>query len=231
MKTEMSQRSASLIAGYGLLAMTIFALFALGFVFQKVIVPEDASATVKNLVANGFLFRVGISSFLIVVICDIVVAWALYVFLEPANQGISLLTAWFRLVYAVIFAAALINYVGIVQYLGDAGHLEAIGSTEMNSHVMEFINAFENGWSVGYIFFGLHLSFLGYLTFRSGFVPRFLGVLLILAGVSYLIDYFGKVMVPAYGLNLAMFTGWFELLFMFWLLFRGGKVRETTAQV
>ena len=230
MKPDLSQRSVSLIAGYGLLVMTIFALVALGFIFQKTIVLEDAAATVKNIIANGFLFRVGICSFLIVIICDILVAWALYVFLNPANQALSLLVAWFRVVYAVIFAVALVNYVDVVQYLGDGGGVRAMVPTKVGARVMQSLNAFENGWSIGYIFFGLHLSLLGYLTFRSGFVPKFLGVLLILAGVSYLIDYFGKVVVPAYGLNLAMFTGWGELIFMFWLLFKGGKVGETKAK-
>jgi hypothetical protein len=229
MTTNISQRIASLTAGIGLLVMTILALFALVAIFQKILVPEDGAATVQNIVANIFLFRVGICSFLIVIICDIIVAWALYVFFAPVHQGLSLLTAWFRLVYAVIFAAALVNYVDIVQYLGSTGHLGAMDSAGVNMSVMRSINAFENGWSIGYVFFGLHLSFLGYLAYRSDYVPKILGILLVAAGVSYLIDYFGKIMVSGYTLNIAAFTGWGELIFMIWLLFKGGKSREAEA--
>ncbi|MDD5065783.1 MAG: DUF4386 domain-containing protein, partial [bacterium] len=108
--TDISQRKAALIAGLGLLIMTIAAIFADFNVFQKLIIPADANATINNIKANETLFRIGIGSFLIVIICDIIVAWALYIFLRPINKGLSMLTAWFRLVYAVIFSVALVNY-------------------------------------------------------------------------------------------------------------------------
>ena len=95
--------------------------------------------------------------------------------------------------------------------------------TQLHAQVMLSINAFRDGWAIGFVFFGLHIAILGYLAFKSGYIPRFLGVLLILAGLSYLIDYFGKFLFPAYDLNIATIVGWGELIFMFWLLLKGGK--------
>ena len=220
---DISVDTSAIVAGYGLLIMTIFYISSDFFIFQSIIVPGDATRTANNIIAKGMLFRIGICSFLIVIVCDVVVAWALYVFLKPVTRSLSLLAAWFRLVYSTIFAIALINYFNILQLLSGSDYLTAFEPTHLHAQVMLSINAFSDGWAIGFVFFGLHLTLLGYLVFRSGYIPRIFGILLILAGFSYLIDYFGKFLFPDYDLNIATFTGWGELLFMFWLLFKGGK--------
>jgi hypothetical protein len=89
-----SLRKAALVAGLGLLAMTVFAVFAIYFVFQKLILPGDASETVNNILANELRFRIGITCLLIVAVLDVVVAWALYVLFESASKNLSFLAAW-----------------------------------------------------------------------------------------------------------------------------------------
>ena len=154
----------------------------------------------------------------------------LYVLLKPVNNSLSLLTGWFRLVYSTIFAMALVNYFSIFQFLSGSDYLSAFESAQLHAQVMLAISAFHDGWAIGFVFFGLHLMLLGYLAFKSDYIPRFLGVLLLLAGLSYLIDYFGKFLSPTYNLNIAIFLGWGELLFMFWLLFKGRKLPEITVK-
>lgn len=95
---DIPQRTAAIVAGTGLLIMFFAAIFANFFVIESLIVPGDAERTANNIIANESLFRFGIVSFLIVLICDVLVAWALYVFLNPVNKSLSLLAAWFRLV-------------------------------------------------------------------------------------------------------------------------------------
>ena len=102
-----SLRKAAIVTGLGLLIMTIFTLFADLFVRQRLVVPGDAATTVNNIMADESLFRIGICSFIIVIILDVLVAWALYVLLKPVNKSLSLLMAWFRLVYATIFGISL----------------------------------------------------------------------------------------------------------------------------
>jgi hypothetical protein len=227
---DISLRKAAIVAGLGLLIMTIFAVFADFFVFSNLIVPGDAATTANNIMANEGLFRIGICSFIIVIICDVVVAWALYVLLKPVHKSLSLLTAWFRLVYATIFGIALASYFSVLLLLSGADYLTVFETGQLHAQVMLFLNAFSYGWDIGYVFFGLHLLFLGYLVFKSVhilfksvYIPRILGVLLIVAGLGYLIDSFGKFLLPNYDVNIAMFTFIGEPLLMVWLLWRGAK--------
>jgi hypothetical protein len=146
--TDISLRKAAIAAGYGLLIMTIFAVFADFFIFRNLIVPGNAT-TVNNILADETLFRTGICSFLIVIMCDVVVAWALYVFLKPVNKSLSLLAAWFRLVYATIFGIALVNYLSIFPLLPGADYLTAFQPTQLHAQVMLSLNAFSDGWAIG----------------------------------------------------------------------------------
>ena len=113
---DITLSKAAKVAGFGLLIMTVFAIYANFFVLESLIVPGDAAETTTNIMANELLFRMGICSLIIVIILDVVVAWALYVFLKPINKSLSLLAAWFRLVYAAIFGIALANLFGVLFY-------------------------------------------------------------------------------------------------------------------
>ena len=129
---DISLRKAALVAGWGLLIMTIFAVFAIYFVFQNLIVPGEATTTANNIMASEMLFRIGICSILIVLICDVVVAWALYVLLKQVSKSLSLLTAWLRLVYAAMLGIALLNLVIILILLSGANYL-AVFETDHRS--------------------------------------------------------------------------------------------------
>ncbi|NAY91340.1 DUF4386 family protein [Muricauda sp. JGD-17] len=220
---QLSLRQAGLTAGWGLLLMTFFALYAFYYVFENLIVPEDVNTTVENIMGNEQQFRIGICSYLVVIILDILVAWALYVFLKPVNSNISLLTAWFRLIYSGIYAVALANYFKVLEFLNSTELLSESGRNGLNAEIMLSLNAFNDTWAIGFAFFGLHLFLLGYLAFKADYVPKIWGVLLLIAGLSYLIDYFFRFLFPEVNLPLSTYLGWGEPVFMFWLLFKGGK--------
>jgi hypothetical protein len=225
--TDISLRQAAIVAGIGLLLMAILAPFAEFFVRQGLIVPGDAATTAKSIMADELLFRIAICVYLIVAILDVVVAWALYVFLKPVNKSLSLLAAWFRVVYAGILAIVLVNFVIALQLLSGADYLSAFEIDQVHAQAMLFLNAFSDGWNIGLAIFGLHLLILGYLVFKlSGYMPKILGVLLIIASLGYLVDSFGKLLLPNYDANIAMFTFVGEVLLIFWLLFKGAKIPE-----
>ncbi len=224
--TEISISQAAIAAGLGLLIMTVFAIFAFNFVFSPVIVAGDLAATVQNIKDHELLFRVGICSLLIVIICDVVVAWGLFVFLKPVNKSLSLLMAWFRLVYSTIFAIALIGYFGALRFVNSAEFSNAFEQEQLSAQVLMSINVFNDGWAIGFIFFGLHIALIGFLILKSDYIPKVLGIILILVGIAYLADYFSKFLFPAYELNAATYLGWGELLLMFWLLIKGYKINE-----
>jgi len=222
---DISLSKSAIIAGIGLLIMTILA-FGSFPILQNLIVPGDATATANNIMTNELLFRIAVCGFLIVIILDVVVAWALYVLLKPVNKSLALLAAWFRLVYAAIFAAALNNLFSILDLVNSSDYLKVFETGQLHAQVLIFLNAFNYGWDIGLAIFGLHLFVLGYLVFKSGYIPKVLGVLLVIASFGYLIDSFGKFILPSYNLTIVMFTFIGELLFMLWLLFKGAKISE-----
>jgi hypothetical protein len=223
---DISLRQAAIVAGVGLLIMAILAPFAEFFVRLSLIVPGDAAATAKNIMADESLFRIAICVYLIVAILDVVVAWALYVFLKPVNKSLSLLAAWFRVVYAAILAMVLLNLVTALHLLSGADYLSVFETDQLHAQAMLFLNAFDYGWSIGLAIFGLHLLVLGYVVFRSGYVPKLLGILLMIAGLGYLIDSFGKLLSTNYNANIAMFTFIGEVLLIFWLFIKGARIPD-----
>ncbi len=223
---DTSTRKAALVAGLGLLVMMIPGMFANLFVLERFIVPGDAATTANNIMANESLFRIGICGLVVVLVLDVLVAWALYVFLKPVHKSLSLLAAWFRLLYVATLGIALANLFGVLGLLSGADSLTGFGTDQLHAQVMSFANAFGYGENIAYVFFSLHLLILGYLVFKSGYsgyIPKILGVLLIIAGFGYLIDNFGRLLVPTYDATIAYFTFIGEPLFMLWLLWKGAK--------
>jgi hypothetical protein len=223
---DTSPRKAALVAGLGLLLMMIPAVFANFFVIESLIVPGDAATTANNVMANESLFRIGICGLIVVLVLDVLVAWGLYVFLKRVNKSLSLLTAWFRLLYVAMLGASLAGLLGVLGLLGGADYLTAFETDQLQAQVMLFVNVFHYGESIAYVFFGLHLLILGYLVFKSGFsgyIPKILGVLLAIAGLGYLIDNYGNLLIPTYDATISLFTFIGELLFMLWLLWKGIK--------
>jgi len=225
------QRKAALVAGTGLLLMTILAVSAVYFIFEKLVVSGDAGATVNNILAGEMQFRIGIVCLYMVAVLDVVVAWSLYVFLKPANKNLALLAAWFRVVYASILTVSLFGYTNILRLLGGAPYVNGIDTSKLHADVMLSLAGFDDGWAIGLVFFGIHLVILGFLVFKSGYVPKVLGVLLVIAGAAYAADSFGRFLFPNYAVELATFLGWGELLFMLWLLYIGLKAPNTFLNV
>ena len=215
--TETSPLIYARVAGFAYLFVFIFGFLANAFG----IVPGDAAKTANNIMASETLFRMGIASWLIVLVADAVVAWALYVLLVPVHRSLSLLAAWFRLVFVAIFAINLLGLFIAMQLVGGADVAQA----------MQFLNIYDYGVNIAFVFFGIHISILGYLVFKSEYLPRILGVLLMVASVGYLIDSFASIISSSYASNDVAF--WLivaapavisELSITLWLLIKGVNV-------
>lgn len=222
-----SLRTAALIAGIGLLIMVVAAPFAELFVFPKLVVSGNAAETAQNIIANKTLFTSAIFAYLITFICDLIVAWALYVLLKPVNEELSLLTAWFRWVYTVIALDALLNLVTVLRILNTSDSLTGSQPDQFSAQVMLSIQAFRSHWYFGLIFFGMHLGLLGYLAIRSKYIPSILGMLLIIAGSGYLLTNLKPFLFPTINLDFAEYTFYGELIFMLWLLIKGPRIQES----
>jgi hypothetical protein len=234
--TEASPLFYARVAGFGLLLMAILAMFSNFSVLEGLIVPDDGAATANNIIANEMLFRSGFISFVIVVILDVLVAWALYVLLKPVNKNLAMLAAWFRLVYTAIFGVALSNLLNVLPLLSGANYFTVFTADllKLYAQVMLLVDAFKNGWLIGLVFFGVHLLVVGYLIIKSGgYIPRIIGIFLILASAGYVIDSLAHFLLSNYAdyktifqLIVAVPGVIGELSLAFWLLIKGVKVQQ-----
>jgi hypothetical protein len=222
---DVSPGNAAVIAGIGLLIMAILAPIANFSILDGLMVPDDPTGTFSNIASSDGLLRLGIFIFLIVAVLDILVAWALYVFLKPVNRSLSLLTAWFRIVYAAMLAIALFDLIKVLQLLNGADYLSVFTPDQLEAQVMLFLESFKHGWEFGLIIFGFHLLLLGYLVFKAGYMRKILGILILLAGLGYLTDGFGRLLSSHYNISISMFTFIGEVVLIFWLLIKGRKIK------
>lgn len=212
----------ALIAGLGLLLMTLTVPFAEFYIFPKLI-GDDPAVTAENIANEKTLFSLSIFLHLITLLCDIVVAWALYLFLKPAMRYFSLLTAWFRLIYTAMYLIALGNLIKLLALVQTSSGL---GNAQWAESVQFYVDAFRLEWSFGLVIFGLYLVLLGYLVLKASYVPKIFGILLLIAGFGYVIHTLGAFFSPETNLDMLFFTFFGELVFMFWLLIKGRKLKE-----
>lgn len=217
-----SRRRVALTAGIGLLLMAVIAPLAHFGVLENLVVSGDAATTVGNIVADEGLFRLAIAALLVVTFLDIVVAWALYVLMKPVHPTLAMLVGWLRLAAPAVFAVALANLLDVANLLGSA-ESSALSPDQLGAQVMASVASFGNGWDMSLAIFGLHLVGLGYLLIKSVDFPRFLGVLVVVAGVGYVADTFARILVSDFEFNISLFTFVGEALLIFWLLWRAIK--------
>lgn len=228
--SDVTPRRAALIAGAGYVVIFVLAVFANFTVIGGLVESGDAVATATNIVEAEGLFRAGLVAFTVVFVVDVVVAWALFILFRSLSRDLSLLTAWFRLVYTVFLGVALIFFFVALQLLSGAEYLTAFGPGQIDANVLLAVDAFNYAWLVGLVCFGVHLVLLGYLVIKSGWAAKALGYVLMAAGAAYVIDTVARGVVA----NYADFENLFlaivaipsvvgELWFTVWLLRQGGR--------
>ena len=145
---------------------------------------ERTTAAPRHHDQRKGLFRLGIVSLFVVVALDVVVAWALCRVFGPVSTGISLLAAWFRLVYAGVLLVAVSHLVEVLRLLGDDQYRAAFNTDQLQAQALSGIHSFGEVLGAGLLLFGLHLLVVGYLAYRSGYVPRVLAMVLTLVANS-----------------------------------------------
>jgi Domain of unknown function (DUF4386) len=213
-------RRASLIAGAALLLMSALAGFGYNFAIHGLVTPGNAARTAQDIMAHQGLFRAGIASLFVVIALDVVVALGLYRVFSPVSKPISALAAGMRLVYAGIFAVAVFQLVGAARLLGGTS-LPASGAARVQAQALSDINRFTDIWHAGLILFGLYLLVIAWLAWRSGYVPKLLGVLIAIAGLGYIYDSIGQFVSGGSWTQVSTVTFIGEFLLALWLVLRG----------
>jgi hypothetical protein len=164
--------------------------------------------------------------FLINFVEDIVIAWALYVLLAPVNRSLSLLAAWFQVVYAAIALVATLNLATVYRMLTTPEYLTTFGSGPLGAQVNLLLHTFRYDYSLALVIFGIHLLLVGYLIIRSSYIPWWLGVLLVIDGLGWMVHSVQPYLYPDANLDFLFVTFFGEVIFMLWLLIMGWRIRE-----
>lgn len=235
---EMPLRTAALIAGIGYLLVFLISILGNELALNKIIVEGDAIKTANNIIANQSLFRFGTTCWLIVVVLDAIVAWALYYFFKPTNDSLALLSAWSRIIFVAIFGYSFLNYFSALHLLSGAEYLEAIELSQLQAQSMHLIESHNYAMHYSFVFFGIHVLSLGYLILKSGYVPKLFGILLIVAACGYFINSFGNFLSSDYASNQTLFIIFVaipamisEFSFTLWLLIKGRKINDSKVEL
>ena len=237
LNTSMSTRTAETsplvyarLAGFLLLFVAIIAPFSQLYVPSTLIVPGDATATADNIGASAGLFHLGIVSDSLVFLIEIVLCVLLYVLFRPVSRTLSMVAAFARLAMTVVMGVNLLPYFIVLLLVSGAGYLTVFEPAQSDALTLLFLNAHQYGVYIWQLAFGFHLAVLGYLIFKSGYFPRILGVVMVVAALGYLSDAYGNILYPNYDETFGWIVGVTaiigELPFFLWLAIKGVNVQK-----
>jgi len=159
--------------------------------------------------------------------CDVTLALIFYVLLKPVHRYVSLLAAFFGLMGTATFAAAELFYFAPTLVLKSGGYLRSFSPDQLNTLALLSLNLFALGAVIFTVFYGVGWVLRGYLIFESGYLPKFLGILMTIAGLAFIVSNFMVVLAPGYRsdwLLVLMFPGLLSLTV--WLLVKGVDLRK-----
>ena len=218
------------IAGALYVLLAVIAPVGLIYVPGKMIVSGDAVATAENVRMSESLFRVGIASELGSQIIVIFLVLALYKLFKPVDDMLAKqLVILGALVSVPIMFLNVVNEVAALVLVGDAGFLSTFERPQLDSLAYLFLRLHGQGTTVASVFWGLWLFPFGLLVIRCGFIPRFLGFLLLVAGTAYVVSAFATLIVPSYSTavgRVALPLEMAELPIILWLAIWGARARS-----
>jgi len=221
---EASPRLWARVAGVSYLITIITGVFAEVFVRGSLVVRDNAAATAANLLAHESFYRLGLVADLVMLASYVVVTLLFYVLLKPAGRGLSLLAALFSLMGIAVLAVNSLNHLAPLVFLGDAPFLRAFDTPQLQALALAALKLHGRGYSIAGVFFGIYCVLIGDLTFRSRFLPRILGVVMVIGGLGYVTDSFTSFLSPALAArlpDLAILGGIAELALCLWLMIVG----------
>lgn len=226
-----SSRMVSRMTGALYLVIIVSGIFAHFLVRGSLVVPGNAGVTAANIIASEQLFRFGIVGDIVMILSDVAVGVLFYVLLKAVNKTLALLAALLRLVQATFLGVNLLNLWIALQLLSGAPYLAPLGLEQAQTLALLFLGLFNIGYSLALVFFALSILLVGVLIVQSTYIPRILGILLVLASVGYLVDSLAQVLLLNYGVYADLFgTVVFvpaliaELSLAIWLVVKGVRL-------
>jgi len=231
--SETSPQVYARIGGVLYLIIIVIGFCSQFFVRDKLAVSGDVAATANNIAVSESLWRISIAGELILLVCAVALTLILYVLLRPVNKNLALLAVFFNLVEFPIEAVSKLCLFAALFLSGNADYLKAFEPHQLHALVKLSLKLHDYGFGIDLVFFGFACLVYGYLLFRSGYFPRTLGVLMAIAGLSYLANSFTLVLAPAFAGTIFLVLGLAligELSFCLWLIVKGVNVQRWKEQ-
>jgi hypothetical protein len=184
--TKTSPRVLARMAALLFLLTILAGIFAQGFVSERLIVFSDAALTATNILAHKGLYQAGYAVYLIEMACQVATAALFYLLLRPVSNSVALVAAFLELSGCVIKTFARVFFIMPLFMLGGAPSLSVFSTEELQALALLLLKVNDQGAALALAFFGFSTTLNGYLTFRSGFLPRWLGVLSFVSGLGWL---------------------------------------------
>ena len=203
--------------------MVVFGLFAELFFRQKLFIPSDAAATVQNILSNVFLYRIGIASDILMSLCYLLTALALYKLLAPVNKNLAAIMVLFAAAGCLMLLTNIQNELAPLTLLAGNENRGAFNASQLQILTMLNVQAFTHGYSIGQVFFALWVLPLGILIYRSRFIPKAFGILFMIEAVLAFSAVFVHFLIPNESIEtILLLPGTLaELSFLAWLLIWG----------
>jgi hypothetical protein len=217
------------IAGTLYLLIAVLSAFVHMYVPSELIVSGDATTTATIIMASAGLFRLNIAAELVILLSEVVLLILLYVLLKPVSATLSLVAMVSSLAMTTIHAVNTLNNAVVLLLLSGDGYITVFAPNQLHALVMLFLDAYKHGFNIGIMFLPLHCFILGYLMYQSGYFPRVLGILFVIAGVGYLLDSFALVLLAKHTTGAVYFAlpiAIAEIAFPLWLLFKGVNAEQ-----
>ncbi|MCW3093799.1 MAG: hypothetical protein JWP81_4868 [Ferruginibacter sp.] len=220
-----SNKKLGRIAGLLYLVVIATGLFAEVFVRQALSVPGDAITTAHNIQSSEMLYRLGLVADLFNFVCGLPVVLIIYILFKPVNKYLTTLAMFFVIIQTAIIAVNLLNQFSALLFIGGEPYLASFQPNQLAALAKHALVLQSLGYGIGLVFFGFYCLIIGYLIFKSTLVPKILGVLYAISGLSYLLNSFTLFLFPKSSLftyfAVPAFIG--ELSFCLWLLIVGAK--------
>ena len=206
-------------------------IFGILYVPNALVVHGDAAATARNILANELMFRLSIVSAMFCALVTLGTALFLYKLLKPVNKNYAALMVIFTLASAPIAMLNELNQVAVLLLLKGPEYLTIFTTNRLQTMVPLFLDLHEYGIHIVDIFFGLWLLPMSYLVYKSNYIPKTIGIFLIIACAGYLIDFATFFVFPNFKVVISQFTFIGEVMMVLWLLIRGVNVEQWEKRV
>ncbi len=226
---EASPRFKARVAGVFYLLTILARVIADAFVRNRLVVSDDAAATATNIMAHEPLFRLGFAADIIAFASYIALTALLYELFKPVNRSLSLVAAFFSLVACVVQAISSLFHLAPLVLLGGAPYLSVFRVEQLQALALVFLRLRLEAYHIGLVFFGLYCLLVGILILRSTFLPRILGVLMVLAGLSYVL-FLSPPLARSLLPYILVFPGVGQISLTLWLIVMGVNVQRWQEQ-